>query len=57
MLGAAVLAGVGSGTIGSLTEAAELLPVDRRMEAARERAWRESEHERWRAFVAAAAKL
>jgi glycerol kinase len=57
VLGAAVLAAVGSGTIGSLTEAAELLPVDRRVEPARERAWREAEHERWRAFVAAAAEL
>jgi glycerol kinase len=57
VLGAAVLAAVGSGTIGSLAEAAELLPVDRRVEPARERAWREAEHERWRGFVAAAAEL
>ncbi len=32
VLGAAVLAAVGSGVIGSLEEAAELLPVDRRVE-------------------------
>jgi glycerol kinase len=57
VLGAAVLAAVGSGAIGSLTDAAELLPVDRRVEPARDRAWRESEHERWRGFVAAAAEL
>jgi glycerol kinase len=57
VLGAAVLAAVGSGTIGSLAEAAELLPVDRRVEPARDRAWRATEHERWREFVAAGAEL
>jgi glycerol kinase len=57
VLGAAVLAAVGSGTIGSLAEAAELLPVDRRVEPSRDRAWRDAEHERWREFVAAAAEL
>jgi glycerol kinase len=57
VLGAAVLAGVGSGTLGSLSEAAELVPVDRRVEPARDSDWREAEHERWRAFVAAAAEL
>jgi hypothetical protein len=48
---------VGSGTIASLAEAAELLPVDRRVEPARDAAWREAEHERWRDFVRAAAEL
>lgn len=57
VLGAAALAAVGSGTIGSLAEAAELLPVDRRVEPARDAAWREAEHSRWREFVAAAAEL
>ena len=57
VLGSAVLAAVGSGTIGSLAEAAELLPVDRRVEPARDRAWRAAEHSRWREFVAAAAEL
>jgi glycerol kinase len=57
VLGAAVLAAVGSGTIGSLEEAAELLPVDRRVEPGRDDAWRASEHERWRAFVLRAADL
>jgi glycerol kinase len=57
VLGAAVLAAVGSGTIGSLVEAAELLPVDRRVEPRRDDAWRAGEHERWRAFVEAAAEL
>jgi len=57
VLGAAVLAAVGSGIIGSLADAAEMLPVDRRVEPARDRTWREAEHERWRAFVGAAAEL
>ena len=57
MLGAAALAAVGSGVIGSLAEAAELLPADRRVEPRRDEAWRTAEHERWRAFVAATAAL
>jgi glycerol kinase len=57
VLGSAVLAAVGSGTIGSLAEAAELLPVDRRVEPARDAEWRAAEHSRWREFVAAAAEL
>jgi glycerol kinase len=57
VLGAAVLAAVGSGTIGSLAEAAELLPIDRSVEPRRDDAWRAAEHERWRAFVQAAAEL
>jgi glycerol kinase len=57
VLGAAVLAAVGSGTIGSLEEAAELLPVDRTVEPSRDDAWREAEHARWRAFVERAAEL
>jgi glycerol kinase len=55
--GAAALAAVGGGTIGSLAEAAELLPVDRRVEPRHDDAWRAAEHDRWRAFVAAAADL
>jgi glycerol kinase len=55
--GAAALAAVGAGLIASLAEAAELLPVDRRVEPRRDEAWRTAEHERWRAFVAAAAEL
>ena len=57
VLGAAVLAAVGSGTIGSLAEAADLLPVDRTVEPQRDDAWRKAEHERWRAFVLGAAEL
>jgi glycerol kinase len=55
--GAAALAAVGAGVLSSLDEAAELLPVDRRVEPRRDGAWRSAEHERWRAFVAAAAEL
>jgi glycerol kinase len=55
--GAAALAAVGAGVLGSLAEAAELLPVDRRVQPRRDGAWRTVEHERWRAFVAAAAEF
>jgi glycerol kinase len=55
--GAAALAAVGAGVLGSLPEAAELLPVDRRVEPRRDDAWRATEHDRWRAFVVAAAEL
>jgi glycerol kinase len=57
VLGAAVLAAVGSGEIGSLAETADLLPVDRSVEPRRDDAWRAAEHEQWRAFVEAAADL
>jgi glycerol kinase len=55
--GAAALGAVGAGVIGSLAVAAELLPVDRRVEPNRDEVWRTAEHERWRSFVAAAADL
>jgi glycerol kinase len=51
VLGAAALAGVGSGVIGSLTDLPEMLPPDRRVEPERDEAWREAEHERWKEFV------
>jgi glycerol kinase len=57
VLGAAALAAVGAGVIPSLTEAAELLPVDRSVEPAADDDWRSGEHERWRAFVRGAADL
>ena len=57
VLGAAALAAVGAGVLGSLEEAAELLPVERRVEPGRDDGWRAREHERWRAFVEAAAAL
>jgi glycerol kinase len=55
--GAAALAAVGAGVLESLLEAAELLPLDRRVEPGRDDEWRASEHARWRAFVEAAAAL
>jgi glycerol kinase len=55
--GAAALAAVGAGVLGSLPEAAELLPVDRRVQPRSDDAWRATEHDRWRAFVSAAAEL
>jgi glycerol kinase len=55
--GAAALGAVGAGVFASLVEAADLLGVDRRVEPSRDGAWRAAQHERWRAFVQAAAKL
>src|SRR5205085_9937662 len=55
--GAAALAAVGAGVLEALPEAAELLPVDRRVEPERDAGWRTSEHARWRAFVESAAEL
>jgi glycerol kinase len=55
--GAAALGAVGAGVLESLHEAADLLPVDRRVEPRRDQAWRLDEHARWRAFVQAAAEL
>jgi glycerol kinase len=57
VLGAAALAAVGSGVIGSLAEAAELLPIDRSIEPQQDDDWRAREHERWQAFVRAAVEL
>jgi glycerol kinase len=57
VLGAAALAAVGSGMIGSLAEAADLLPVDRRVEPQRDKAWRDAGHASWREFVVATAAL
>src|SRR3954465_328092 len=51
VLGAAALAGVGAGVIGSLTDLPEMLPADRRVEPQRDEQWRGPEHERWRDFV------
>jgi glycerol kinase len=57
VLGAAALASVGAGVIGSLEEAAELLPVDRRVEPERDDAWRTDQHGRWQDFVRATEPL
>jgi glycerol kinase len=55
--GSAALAAVGSGVLGSLLEAADLLPIDRSVEPRRDADWRKGEHARWRAFVQAASEL
>jgi glycerol kinase len=57
VLGAAVLAAVGSGVIDSLERLPELLPPDRRVEPRRDEAWRSAEHERWQRFVRATEAL
>ena len=57
VLGAAALGAVGAGVFPSLTEAAELMPVDRSVEPKRDGDWRAREHERWRAFVRGAVEL
>jgi glycerol kinase len=56
-VGAAALGAVGAGVIPSLAEAAELLPVNRSVEPQQDDNWRTREHERWKAFVLAAAEL
>jgi glycerol kinase len=55
--GAAALAAVGSGVLESLHEAAELLPIDRRVEPQRDDPWRSGERAHWRAFDKAASEL
>jgi glycerol kinase len=55
--GAAALAAVGGGVLESLQEAAELLPIDRRVQPTRDADWRSGEHARWRAFAEAASQL
>jgi glycerol kinase len=57
VLGAAALAGVGAGVIGSLTDLPGMLPPDRRVEPERDEEWRSAEHERWREFVKATEAL
>jgi glycerol kinase len=57
VLGAAALAGVGAGVIGSLTDLPDMLPPDRRVEPERDEKWRSTEHERWREFVRATEAL
>src|SRR5829696_3800852 len=57
VLGAAALGGVGAGVFSSLAEAVELLPIDRSVEPQKDDEWRTREHERWKAFVLAAAEL
>jgi glycerol kinase len=49
--GAAALAAVGAGLVGSVAEIGELVPVTGRVEPSRDDAWREAEHAAWRRFV------
>jgi glycine/D-amino acid oxidase-like deaminating enzyme len=61
-LGVPVLAcgarlGVGVGLFASPAAASELLPGGALVEPGRDDAWRNEQHERWRAFVVAAAAL
>ena len=55
--GAAALAAVGAGVLGSVEEIADRLPVAERFESGRDDAWREAEHARWRTFVERASEL
>jgi glycerol kinase len=55
--GAAALAAVGAGLLGSAADIAELVPVAERVEPQRDAAWREAEHEAWRRFVRLAMEL
>jgi glycerol kinase len=57
VLGAAALAGVGAGVIGSLTDLPEMLPADRSVDPQQGEDWRSTEHERWREFVKATEAL
>jgi glycerol kinase len=55
--GAAALAAVGAGLLGSVAEIDELVPAGERVEPRRDGAWREAEHEAWRRFVRLALDL
>jgi glycerol kinase len=57
VLGAAALAGVGAGVIGSLADLPEMLPADRSVDPQQGDEWRSTEHERWREFVRATEAL
>ncbi len=56
-LGAALMAGVGAGVFGSIADAAELVPIAKRVEPGRDAAWRSAVHAEWKAFVRRAADL
>jgi len=57
VLGVAALAAVGAGILESVEAIGPLVPVARRIEPARDDAWRTAEHARWQAFVRAAGAL
>jgi glycerol kinase len=55
--GAAALAAIGAGLWESTTEIGERIPIGEQVKPARDDAWREAEHERWREFVRRAVEL
>lgn len=55
--GAAALAAVGAGLLGSVADIADLVPVSGRVEPQRDADWREREHAAWRRFVELAVEL
>jgi glycerol kinase len=55
--GAAALAAVGAGLLGSVADIADLVPVTARVEPQQDSGWREREHAAWRQFVQLALKL
>jgi glycerol kinase len=55
--GAAALAAVGAGLLPSVAAVADLVPTTGHVEPSRDAAWRDGEHEAWRAFVQLAVTL
>jgi glycerol kinase len=55
--GAAALAAVGAGLLGSVADIADLVPVTARVEPLQDGDWREREHAAWRQFVQLALDL
>ena len=55
--GAAALAAVGAGLLGSVADIADLVPVSARVEPVHDDSWREREHAAWRRFVQLAVEL
>jgi glycerol kinase len=55
--GAAALAAVGAGLLGSVADIADLVPVTARVEPQQDSGWREREHAAWRQFVQLALEL
>jgi glycerol kinase len=55
--GAAALAAVGAGLLGSVAEIGDLVRCTGRVEPGRDGAWRDAEHDAWRRFVQLALEL
>jgi glycerol kinase len=55
--GAAALAAVGAGLLGSVADIAGLVPATSRVEPVRDDGWRDAEHETWKQFVQLAVQL